>query len=74
MQNKLFINGMRRNVILNFIGPVVGAIAGYTYYFFIGCASGHCPITSNPFISTGYGAIMGYLFFSLFKKETTAHE
>lgn len=38
---------------------VVGAVLGYAYYRFIGCSSGVCPITSNPFISTGYGALLG---------------
>ncbi len=36
-----------------------GAIAGYAYYHFIGCASGTCPITGNPYASTLYGAFMG---------------
>lgn len=38
-----------------------GGVLGYAYYRFIGCASGTCPITSNPYISTIYGAVMGYL-------------
>jgi len=40
---------------------VGGGAAGYAYYRFIGCASGACPISSNPYISTIYGAVMGYL-------------
>ncbi|MDZ7290500.1 MAG: DUF6132 family protein [candidate division KSB1 bacterium] len=40
---------------------VLGATAGYAYYYFIGCASGTCPITSNPWISTAYGAVLGFL-------------
>lgn len=36
-----------------------GAVLGFSYYYFIGCSSGGCPITSNPFISTGYGAVLG---------------
>ena len=43
------------------IGPLIGAVAGFAYYKFIGCASGACPITSNPWISTVYGAIMGFM-------------
>lgn len=39
----------------------LGALAGYAYYYFIGCTSGSCPITSNPWVSTGYGAVMGGL-------------
>ena len=56
---------------LAIIGVLVGAIGGYLYYHFIGCASGACPITSKPLNSTLYGAMMGGLFFSLFKKEKT---
>jgi hypothetical protein len=38
---------------------VLGAMLGYGYYYFIGCRSGVCPITSNPWVSTGYGALLG---------------
>jgi hypothetical protein len=38
-----------------------GGIAGYCYYAFIGCRTGTCPITSNPTISTLYGAMVGVL-------------
>ena len=55
--------------LLKIIGATVGAIGGYMYYFFIGCSSGTCPITSNPYISIVYGAIMGYLLLDLFKKK-----
>jgi len=41
------------------LGIALGATAGFTYYATVGCASGGCPITSNPFISTGWGALMG---------------
>ncbi|UPT66980.1 MAG: DUF6132 family protein [Sphingobacteriales bacterium JAD_PAG50586_3] len=54
---------------LTIIGIVVGAIAGYLYYTNIGCASGTCAITSKPLNSTLYGAVMGGLLFSMFKKE-----
>lgn len=48
------------------IGIAVGAIAGYLYYSYIGCASGTCAITSKPVNSTVYGAIMGYLLVGAF--------
>ena len=40
---------------------LLGAIAGYSYYYFIGCSGGGCPITSNPYISSGYGMMVGLL-------------
>jgi len=39
---------------------LLGATGGYAYYYFIGCVSGTCPITSNPWISTVYGAGIGF--------------
>lgn len=43
------------------IGTGIGAAVGYLYYYFVGCATGTCPITSNPFMSVLYGAAMGAL-------------
>lgn len=50
-------------------GTIIGAIGGYAYYYFIGCSSGTCAITSNPVNSTIYGAIMGALLLDLFRKR-----
>lgn len=63
------MNEFIKKHILKITGIPVGAVGGYLYYFFIGCNSGTCPITSNPYISIVYGAIMGYLIFDLFKKK-----
>ena len=43
------------------LGPIIGAVIGFAYYRFIGCSSGVCPITSNPWASTLYGAFMGFM-------------
>lgn len=51
------------------IGIIAGAMAGYLYYHFVGCASGTCMITSRPLNSTLYGALMGGLLMSAFKKD-----
>ncbi len=47
------------------IGIVIGAVAGFAYYKFVGCSSGMCPLTGNPVISTIYGALMGALLGSI---------
>jgi hypothetical protein len=49
------------------IGAVLGSVAGYSYYYFVGCANGTCAITSNPINSTFYGLIMGTLLFNIFQ-------
>jgi len=62
---KLFI----KKHLLKITGVIVGMTGGYLYYYFVGCNSGTCPITSNPYISVIYGGVMGYLVFDLFKKK-----
>lgn len=43
------------------IGALVGGAIGYGLYRVVGCSSGACPLTANPWISTGYGVLMGLL-------------
>ena len=56
-------------MILTGIGILIGAIAGYAYYHYVGCASGTCAITSKPLNSTLYGSLMGGLIFNMFVKK-----
>lgn len=58
-----------KNNILVILGVMVGALAGFLYWKFIGCDSGSCAITSKPLNSTVYGSVMGGLVFSMLKKE-----
>ncbi len=55
--------------LLYIIGAAVGAVAGFGYWKWVGCASGTCAITSKPVNSTLYGALMGSLFFGIFQKD-----
>lgn len=48
------------------IGIVVGAIFGFGYWYFIGCNTGTCAITSSPVNSTLYGGLMGVLLVNTF--------
>jgi len=43
------------------IAVIIGGISGFAYYKFIGCRSGSCPITSNPYISIIWGALLGFV-------------
>ncbi|RPI13242.1 MAG: hypothetical protein EHM58_18820 [Ignavibacteriae bacterium] len=52
---------MKKKFALFLLPVIIGTIAGYAYYYFIGCNSGTCPITSNPLISTVYGGGMGLI-------------
>lgn len=50
--------------------PVLaGAVLGFTYYSFIGCRTGSCPITGSPYISTLYGALIGLVWTIPTKKK-----
>lgn len=51
------------------IGIILGAIGGYVYYIEIGCTSGTCPLTSNPYMSIIWGGVIGYLFGDMFRKK-----
>lgn len=54
----------KKVIIIAVLGILIGAICGYAYYHFIGCASGTCAITSKPLNSTLYGAVVGGLLFN----------
>lgn len=44
------------------IGVVTGAAAGAAIGYFGKCASGTCPLTSNPYSGAFFGALLGLLF------------
>ncbi|WP_295336876.1 DUF6132 family protein [Flavobacterium sp.] len=56
----------KKVLILTAVGVIFGAIGGYAYYYFVGCASGTCVITSKPLNATLYGSLMGGLLFNIF--------
>ena len=43
-----------------------GALAGLGYYALVGCSTGACAITSSPFTSIIYMALVGWLLSSVF--------
>ncbi len=54
------------NIVHIVIGAVIGGALGFTGYKTVGCATGACPLTSNPFVSTIYGICVGGLIASTF--------
>ena len=44
----------RRRVALAAAGAIVGAGLGFGYYLMVGCPTGGCPLTSNPWVTTGW--------------------
>jgi len=55
------------------IGVIIGAIAGYTYYYFWGCTNG-CPLQSNWTVMTAYGAFAGFVLTLPGKKKKNDNE
>ena len=44
------------------LGVVIGGAIGFAIGYFGRCASGLCPLTKNPVVSTIVGALIGLLF------------
>ena len=43
-----------------------GALVGLGYYALVGCSTGSCVITSSPFTSMAYMALVGWLLSGAF--------
>jgi hypothetical protein len=56
---------------LTLLGLALGLVGGYIYYYFVGCQSGTCAITSSPVNSTIYGGFMGSVLLNIFEKNNT---
>jgi len=52
------------------IAVLAGGGLGFAYWYFIGCTSGGCAITSSPVNSSLYGALMGVLLINSFSSES----
>ena len=63
------LTSMKENV-KNWLTPLLftlgGALVGLAYYYFVGCATGSCAITSNPINSMLYMGLMGWLLSGAF--------
>jgi hypothetical protein len=57
---------MGKSSLIILTGLLIGSLAGFAFWYFIGCDSGGCAITSNWTSSTLYGTMMGGLGAGLF--------
>jgi len=63
LKNKLYL-----------IGALLGALAGFLYYKYVGCVTGTCAISSNPFRSSIYFAFFGAVLLGAFKPSGKKQE
>lgn len=63
---------MKLKKYFKYLAIPAGALIGYAYYYFIGCQSGACPIQSNPYYSTLYGALLAAVIIMPGKKKTSS--
>lgn len=61
----------KKTFFITLIGVFIGLFMGYLYYYFIGCSTGTCPITSRPLNASLYGGVMGGLLFNMFTSKKT---
>ena len=47
--------------------PLVGSAGGFLYYRHVGCATGICAVTSSPWLSTGFGCVLGSLLYTVLR-------
>ena len=45
--------------------PLVGCAGGWLYYRYVGCTTGTCAVTSSPWLSTGFGCVLGSLLYTV---------
>jgi hypothetical protein len=65
---------MKTTIIKWSIGIALGAVGGFLYWYYIGCNSGSCAITSSPINSTLYGGMMGGLLINSYDSKKRKDE
>ena len=58
-----------KNWLIPLLFTIGGALAGLAYYYFVGCTTGSCAITSNPVNSMIYMGLIGWLLSGVFGRE-----
>ncbi|MBN1632826.1 MAG: hypothetical protein JW917_01515 [Ignavibacteria bacterium] len=60
---------IKKNIkyVIYSVGIIIGALGGFLYWKYVGCASGTCPLQSSATFMIIYGAIAGVLLASFVK-------
>jgi len=53
-----------KKMLTKILAVAAGSGIGFLVYKFIGCRTGTCPITSNPWTSVIWGGLIGFLLAS----------
>lgn len=46
--------------MLRWLALPAGALVGYLFYLFVGCRTGVCPLTQNPWSSAALGMALAW--------------
>jgi uncharacterized membrane protein HdeD (DUF308 family) len=46
------------------LSVIIGGLGGFLFFYFVGCKSGSCAITSNPLSSILMGSFLGFFITS----------
>ncbi len=76
-QNKKPTKSLKKYIVI-FSGISAGVIAGYLYYFYVGCRTGACPLRANPYYNMLLGGLLGFIItdwiFSALNKKSSKTE
>ena len=64
------LTGILRAIAL----PLVGSAGGWLYYRYVGCATGTCAVTSSPWLSTGFGCVLGSLLYTVLRPDRSEEQ
>jgi hypothetical protein len=48
-------------ILISAVLAELGAAEGWLYHRYVGCGAGTCVIASSPWLSTGFGGVIGLL-------------
>jgi hypothetical protein len=48
-------------LVKSVVGALVGAAVGYAMYRLVGCKTGACPLTANPWVAMAIWGLLGLM-------------